>query len=359
MNMQLLEKFKLGKVELDNRIVMAPMTRSRAIDNTPNELMVEYYRQRAGAGLIITEGTSPSPNGLGYPRIPGAYSDAQIAGWKLIAEAVHDNGGKIFVQLMHTGRISAKPNLPENARTVAPSAIQAAGQMYCDGIGMKPHDIPHALSEDEVRSTIEEYATSAQRLVEEAGVDGVELHGANGYLIEQFINPKSNSRTDNYGGSYENRARFAIDVAKAVAGRIGADRVGIRLSPYGSFNDVQGVYDGVESAYKHLAAGFGEIGLAYLHIIEQSAQAIDSEKMSKIKQDMQSEFGGPIITGGDVNSREKVDQVLNNGFDLVYVGRPFIANPDFVEKIQEDKELTTPDSDLFYTPGPEGYTTYS
>lgn len=232
----LFESFTARQLHLKNRIVMAPMTRSRAIDaNTPNALMAEYYGQRASAGLIITEGTSPSPNGLGYARIPGLFNAEHVRGWKLVTDAVHAKGGKIVVQLMHTGRVTHVANLPAGAEVVAPSAAACPGEMYTDAQGMQAHSAPRVMTAQDIAAAVAEYAQSA-RLAMEAGFDGIELHAANGYLIEQFLNPNVNQRTDAYGASIQGRNRFALDVARAVSSAIGAGRVGIRLSPYGVFN---------------------------------------------------------------------------------------------------------------------------
>src|ERR1700744_518076 len=209
-NYKLYSPAKIGAIELKNHIVMSPMTRSRAIGNIPNELMAEYYGQRAGAGLIVTEGTSPSPNGLGYARIPGIFSDAQVQGWKKVTKAVHDKGSKIFVQLMHTGRISHPLNLPEGAQVLAPSAVKPAGQMWTDTQQMQDHPEPKAMTTEELEQAKAEFAQAAKNAVE-AGFDGIELHSANGYLLEQFLSPISNVRTDEYGGSIENRTRFVIE----------------------------------------------------------------------------------------------------------------------------------------------------
>jgi len=259
----------LGELQLKNRVVMAPMTRNRAIDNIPNELMAQYYAQRATAGLIITEGTSPSPNGLGYPRIPGIFSAEQVAGWKLVTDAVHAEGGKIFIQLMHCGRIGHPLNLPAGARVLGPSAIAAAGDIYTDAEGMKPNAMPQAMTEADIKTAIEEFAQGAKNAVA-AGFDGVELHGANGYLIEQFIRPNSNQRTDRYGGTIENRARFVLEVADAVIKAIGKDKVGIRLSPFGVVNDMP-LYDAMEADYTWLAQQLNARGLVYIHLVDHSS----------------------------------------------------------------------------------------
>ena len=225
----LFSKTALGHLTLQNRMVMSPMTRNRATGNIPNELMAEYYAQRATAGLIITEGTSPSPSGLGYPRIPGIFSAAQVAGWRRITDAVHAQDGKMFMQLMHTGRIGHELNLPAGGRVLAPSAVAAAGEMYTDAEGMKPNAMPQEMSGADIKTAIGEFVQAAQNAVA-AGCDGVELHAANGYLLEQFIRPNSNRRTDRYGGSIENRARFVLQVAQAMIAALGKGKVGIHPS---------------------------------------------------------------------------------------------------------------------------------
>lgn len=355
--MSVFESQILGEISLNNKIVMAPLTRSRAIDNVPNELMAKYYRQRASAGLIITEGTSPSPNGIGYPRIPGAYSNAQIEGWKKIADAVHSEGGKIFVQLMHTGRITAKANMPEGSITLAPSAIQAAGEMFTEN-GLVAHEVPKAMTLQEIQTTQDEYVLAAKRLVNEAGADGIELHAANGYLLNQFINPKSNQREDEYGGSIENRSRFVLETAEKVVKEIGEDKVGIRLSPYGAFNDMQSDYEALEDTFVYLSQELSKINLAYIHVVDQRVAFGAPDFTINIKKIIKENFKGIIISGGDVNTLEKAEAVLESGLDLVYVGRPFISNPNLVEKLQKELELVTPDFDTFYTPGEKGYTDY-
>ena len=266
---QLFSSYRLGDIELPNRAVMAPMTRSRAIDGVPNALMAEYYGQRAAAGLILTEGTSPSPNGMGYPRIPGLYSRAQVDGWKLVTDAVHAKGGHIFAQLMHVGRIGHPANMPEGSELIAPSPLQPPGEMYTDAKGMQAYPTPREMTQDDIEAAIEEYVTASKNAIA-AGFDGVELHGANGYLIDQFLNPISNQRTDEYGGSVENQARFAIEVARATSDAIGAQRVGIRLSPFGAFNGL-GEFEGTEDAFEAYAKELGEVGLVYLHLVDHSA----------------------------------------------------------------------------------------
>ena len=355
------DTYTLGELTLNNKFVMAPMTRTRATDYIPNALIAEYYAQRASAGLIVTEGASPSANGLGYPRIPGAYSDAQIAGWKLVADAVHAKGGKIFVQLMHTGRISAQVNMPEGATVLAPSAIQAGGEIFSE-TGLVPHSVPKAMSIEDIKQTQEEYVLSATRLIQEAGIDGVELHAANGYLLNQFINPKSNQRTDIYGGSPENRIRFVVETAQKVADKVGPDKVGIRMSPFGIYNDLQGEYDSIEETYLGLAKALKAIGLVYVHIVTQEdsfgAPTVKSERELQLRKAIKDTFEGTTIVGGNVNSVASASKLLALGFDLVYVGRPYISNPDFVERLQKDIALQPADPNTFFGSDAEGFTDY-
>jgi N-ethylmaleimide reductase len=355
-NMQIFKTYKLNELDLNNRIVMAPMTRCRAIDNIPNSLMAKYYAQRAGAGLIISEGTSPSINGLGYARIPGAFSPAQFEGWGEIAKAVHDNDGKIFVQLMHCGRVSAIENVPEGGEVIAPSAVKAAGEMYTDTNGMVEHATPRAMTLGDIEKTQLEFVNASKKLVE-AGIDGVELHAANGYLLDQFLNPKSNMREDIYGGDFKNRARFVLETTKKVVAAIGEDNVGIRLSPYGGMNDVDHNFSDIIELYRYLAEELKAIGIAYIHIADQTDMGAP-EFESDIKTMIKNHFSGTVITGGGVDNSAKAEKVLDDGFDLVYVGRPYISNPDLVDKFKNDTDLVAPNEDLFYAAGKEGYTDY-
>lgn len=345
----------LGSLELKNHLVMAPLTRSRAIDNIPNALMAEYYAQRASAGLIVSEGTSPSPNGLGYARIPGIFSPAQIDGWARVAQAVHAKGGKIFMQLMHTGRVGHPLNLPSGARILAPSAVVGAGQMYTDAEGMKPHPVPTAMDETDIKVAIQEYVQAAINAVA-AGFDGVELHAANGYLLEQFIRPNSNVRTDRYGGPIENRARFPLEVAAAVVNAIGKDKVGIRLSPFGVFNDMP-MYDRMEADYVYLTEQLSKLGLVYLHIVDLSAMGAPSVPDS-IKKTMRRLFGRSLILSGGYDALRAEDDLTAGNGDLIAVGRAFLANPDLPARWRSNAPLNEPDSGTFYTPGAKGYTDY-
>lgn len=356
MSKKIFEKYQLGNIELANRIVMAPMTRSRAIDNIPNALMAAYYTQRAGAGLIITEGTSPSPNGLGYPRIPGAYSEAQTEGWRGVTEAVHAAGGKIFLQIMHTGRVSHPLNMPIGSEVLAPSAIGIKeGEMYTDAAGNQSYPQPKEMTAEDIKTTIQEYVTTAKNAIT-AGFDGVELHGANGYLIEQFINPGTNQRTDKYGGSIENRLRFVLEVAEQVVAAIGKDKTAIRVSPYGAFNGME-AYDELDETYGLLAEKLSDMGLVYLHLVDHSSMGAP-EVPNRIKEILRNKFTQTfILSGGYDKERAEKDLQAGKG-DLVAFGRPWIANQDLVERFREDAPLEEPDGDTFYTPGSEGYIDY-
>lgn len=345
----------LGALRLQNHLVMAPLTRNRATDNLPSALMAEYYQQRASLGMIITEGTSPSPNGLGYPRIPGVFSAAQVAGWKPITAAVHAGGAKIFMQLMHTGRIGHALNLPAGGRVLAPSAIAAAGEMYTDSKGMQAHPVPEAMTAADIKTAIAEYATAAKNAVA-AGFDGVELHAANGYLLEQFIRPSSNQRDDEYGGSIENRARFVLEVADAVIAAIGKDKVGMRLSPYGVFNDMP-LYDGTHEDYCYLAEQLDQRGLVYIHLVDHSPMGAP-EVPDSIKQAIRARFKRGLILSGGYDATRAESDLAAGKCDLVAVGRPVLANPDLLQRWKNHEELNAPDMSTFYTPGEKGYTDY-
>ncbi len=352
----LFEPVAFGAYRLRNRIVMAPMTRSRAVDhNTPNALMAEYYGQRASAGLIITEGTSPSPNGLGYARIPGLYDAAQVRGWQATTQAVHQRGGRIFVQLMHTGRVAQLANLPAGAEVIGPTAAVCPGEMYVDGRGMLPHSPPRAMGAADIATAVGSYVHSA-RLTLEAGFDGIELHGANGYLIEQFLNANVNTRTDDYGGSIAARNRFALEVARACAAAIGPERVGIRLSPYGAFN-ATGAFPEVEPQYLALAGELGRIGLIYLHLVDHSSMGAPPVP-APFKLQLRAAFQGLFVLSGGFDAERAESALLAGHGDLVAFGRPFLANPDLVARMAAHAALNAPDMATFYTPGAKGYTDY-
>jgi len=345
----------LGNLQLKSRVVMAPMTRCRATGNVPNELMAKYYGMRADAGLIVAEGASPSANGLGYTRMPGLFSDEQVQGWKLVTDAVHANGGKIFVQLMHTGRVSHPANMAVGTRVVAPSALALAGDMWTDSSGMQPYPVPVEMSEVDIAAAIAEYAHAA-KLAIQAGFDGVELHGANGYLIDQFFNTATNRRTDRWGGSIENRIRFAVEVAKASVAAIGAERIGMRISPYGAFNGTAADAE-MDAMYLRLIEELNKLGLVYIHIVDHSSMGAP-EVSPTLKASIRSAFKGRyILSGGYDAARANADLEADRG-DLVAFGRPFISNPDLVQKLRSGAALTAPDASTFYTPGEKGYTDY-
>ena len=351
----LYDELTVGAWTLPNRIVLAPLTRSRADDDgVHGDLAVEYYAQRAGAGLIITEGTQPSAVGKGYSNTPGLHSAEQVEGWRRIAEAVHARGGRIVAQLMHAGRVS-HPDNKDGLHAVAPSALAAPGEMFTKNAGMQPHPVPRALELDEIPGVVEEYAQAARNAIE-AGLDGVEVHAANGYLIHQFLAPGSNQRTDEYGGSPANRARFGIEVTRAVVEAIGADRVGIRVSPA---HNIQGCTEDdptdVEATYAALVDAIAPLGLAYVSVLSADPR---TDAVKRIRKD----FGGAFVinTGfGDVTTRESAQALLDDDLgDAVAVGRQFIANPDLPRRWQLGAELNEPDESTFYGGGAEGYTDY-
>jgi N-ethylmaleimide reductase len=348
---KLLEPFKKNGFELKNHLVMAPMTRSRAIDNIPNQLMADYYGQRTGAGLIITEGTAPMADGLGYARIPGIFSQAQVEGWKNITEAVHKGGSKFFVQLMHTGRIAHQDNMPENGKILAPSAVKAAGNMFTDTKGLQGFSKPGVFTIDDIKRTIEGHVTAAMNAMK-AGFDGIEIHGANGYLTEQFLNPNVNKRTDAYGGSMENRSRFVIETVQAIAQVIGRDKIGVRISPYSTIND-QPVYDPEEvyRTYAYLAEQFSKAEFLYIHL------STNPNASQNTYQAIREKYKGIIIQCNGLTP-ESALKALDGYADLVAFARNWLANPDLDKRIAKGAGLNKPKPELFYTPGAKGYTDY-
>jgi N-ethylmaleimide reductase len=352
----LFEPLTTKSLHLANRLVMSPMTRNRAIDaNTPNALMAEYYGQRATAGLIVTEGTTPSPNGLGYARIPGLFNAAHVRGWKAVTAAVHGKGGKIFVQFMHTGRIGQVANLPAGAEIVGPMAEAAPGETYTDTNGMQPYSVPRPMTERDIAHAVGEFAHAAQ-LALEAGFDGVELHAANGYLIEQFLNANVNRREDGYGGDSAGRNRFALEVARATAAAIGAERVGMRLSPYGAFNST-GHFPEQDAQYLALASELSALGLLYLHVLDHSAMGAPAVP-AEMKAQLRERFSGLFILAGGFDRERAETALLEKRADLIAFGRPFLANPDLVARLRANAPLNAPDMATFYVPGAKGYTDY-
>ncbi len=356
-NNPLFESYDLNGLHLKNRAVMAPMTRSRATsDHVPIDLMAEYYGQRSGAGLIITEGTSPSPNGSGYPRIPGIYTTEQTHAWKKITERVHKDDAKIFLQIMHTGRISHPLNMDSGAEVLSASAVEATNtQMYTDQEGIQPLPAPKEMTQEDINHAINEYVTASKNAIE-AGFDGVELHGANGYLIEQFINPSCNQRDDEYGGSAENRSRFVLEIAEKVVAAIGKEKVGIRLSPHGAFNDIN-PFDDEKETFQYLAAKLKDIGLTYIHLVDHSAMGTPAVPI-ELKTSIRDAFGGTIILSGGYDFESATKDLTDGLGHLVAFGRPFLANPDLLERFIKGAALNEPNFDTFYTPGEVGYTDY-
>lgn len=331
---------------------MAPMTRSRAVGNLPNELMATYYTQRAGAGLIIAEGTSPSPEGLGYPRIPGIYSEEQVKGWKKITDAVHKHGSRIFVQLMHTGRMGHSANLPAGFQIVGASNIKAAGEINTDTLGKQGHSEPVALSKEGVERVIEDFVAAARNAVR-AGFDGVELHAANGYLLEQFLNPNVNNRTDGYGGTIENRSRLTVEIATRTADAIGEDKIGIRISPFSTLGDLQ-PYDSTEvhQTYAHLSSELNKLGIAYLHV------SLNPNIPEETHEAIRSAFSNTIIYCNGFTAETAETMLQGGSADLVAFGRSFLANPDFVKRIESNAPLNDVNFSGLYTPDAAGYTDY-
>ncbi len=349
MTTDLFAPYRLGERELANRFVMAPMTRNRAgAGGAPTSLNAEYYAQRAGAGLIVTEGTQPSAVAQGYPGTPGLHPDEQVAGWRLVADAVHARGGTVVAQLMHTGRIG-HPSIT-GLQPVGPSAVRAAGQVFTPE-GMQDMVEPRELATDELAGVVEDFVQASRRAVE-AGLDGVELHAANGYLLHQFLADGSNVRTDAYGGSPEHRARFVVEVATAVADAVGPDRVGIRVSPGHGFNDITETE--VEATSEALVLGLEPLGLLYLHIAEDPG--------TRYQDALRKLFSGPVVlsTGfAGASDLATAQEVVDSGAaDLFAVGRPFLANPDLVERLRTGAPLNEQDTATFYGGGAAGYTDY-
>ncbi|GAA2335643.1 alkene reductase [Streptomyces violaceusniger] len=345
--------FALHHLKLANRIVMSGMTRSRASgpDALASDLMATYYAQRAAAGLIITEGTQPSAIGQGHPNTPGLHSTAQVKAWRKVTDAVHAEGGVIFAQLMHAGRLSDPDLLPEGTSPVGPSAVPASGEMYTPA-GPKPYVTPREMTEGDIAETISDFARAARNAMQ-AGFDGVEVHGAFGYLLSQFLSSNANWRTDKWGGSIEGRTRLTIEVVTAVAREIGADRVGLRISPATVLNDV--VEEDVKELYEHLVRGIDALGLAYLHIAELPGQRA-------LTKTLREQWSGALLlnpgTAPEPTGPAELTLIEDGTADMISYGALFLANPDLPRRLRAGGPFNTPDPAKFYGGDHTGYTDY-
>ncbi|MBA2674434.1 alkene reductase [Ramlibacter sp.] len=361
----LFDPIQVGAWQLPNRVVMAPLTRNRSPEAVPQPLAAEYYSQRAGGGLLITEATAISPTAQGYADVPGLYSEDQLDGWKKVTDAVHAKGGRIVTQLWHVGRVSHVDLQPGGAKPVAPSAIVAKTKTYLikDGVGsFAATSEPRALDAGELPGIVHDFRHAARHAVSTAGFDGVEVHGANGYLLDQFMKTGANKRTDDYGGSIENRARLMLEVTRAVAEEVGGQRVGIRLSPVTPANDVND--EAPQPLFDYLMRELAQLNLAYIHVVEGATggprelddRPFDYAAMRKAYRDAGGK--GVWMVNNGYDSREMAEQALAKGADLVAFGRPYLANPDLVERLRRDAPLNAPDKATFYGGGAKGYTDY-
>lgn len=350
----LFDPITLGKYNLPNRIFMSPMTRGRAeAGAVPTKIMADYYAMRADAGLLITEATAISPQGYGWLNAPGIWTDAQEKGWKIITDAVHAKGGRIFLQLWHTGRVS-HPDFLDGQLPVGPSAIAAQGVSHTP-LGKKPYVTPRALTIDEIHVTIGDYASAAKRAIR-AGFDGVELHGANGYLVDEFIRDGSNKRTDEYGGSTDNRLRFLVEVTKALADAVGSDKVGVRLSPKGQYNDMQD--SNPIATFTRAAELLNPLGLAYLHILEALPGHMMYAEGERILPHIRKVYENIIVTNGGYTKASGNMALENREADAITFGMLYLANPDLVSRFKTDGPFNQPDFATLYTPGEKGYIDY-
>ena len=354
----LFDPIRLGALSLPNRVFMAPMTRNRAsAGNVPNDLMTLHYVQRASAGLLITEATQVCPQGVGYPNTPGIHSDEQVAGWRRLTSAVHDAGGHIFSQLWHVGRISHPLFQPDGQLPVAPSPVAANGQTYTPQ-GMLPFPTPRALETHEIPAIIEQFRQGAIN-AKAAGFDGVELHGANGYLPDQFLRDGTNRRTDQYGGSVANRARFHLELTHALLDVWGPGRVGVRISPSGTFNDMRD--SNPRATFGHLASELAKLPLAYLHVVEATEADFrhGGERYEPVPTAfLRERFTGPLVVNGGF-TRERAQRYISQGLaDAIAFGTAFLANPDLPRRLRENHPLNTPDPATFYGGTEKGYTDY-
>lgn len=352
---KLLSPLVTDAITLNNRVVMAPMSRRRAQNGVPNSSYELYFAQRASAGLIITDNTAITPNGSGYLKTPGIYNEAQKAGWKKVVDAVHARGGKIIVQLVHSGRIGHSLNYEGNEPIVAPSAVQASGVMRIPGDLHVPMPVPEALTTEGTKAMVQAHIQAAINAIE-VGFDGVEIHGAHGFLPEQFLNPHSNRRTDEYGGSIENRSRFLLEIMKGVVNAIGKEKTGIRLSPFARINDLP-AYEEEAETYKYIIDELQKLEILYIHL---SALVIDGSSSipTEFINDVRARFSNLLMLAGGFTAASAENVLQQNLVDLVAFGKPFIANPDLVERFKNNTELATPDPETFYQGGDAGYIDY-
>jgi N-ethylmaleimide reductase len=343
----LFDSLRIGQLELDNRIVMAPMTRSRANDEGVQPVYAaEYYRQRASAGLIITEATNVSPMAKGYVRTPGIYTPEQIESWRAVTQAVHARGGKIFMQIFHTGRIALPDFLPNNTQPVAPSAVRANGKNYTDE-GMKEFVTPREITKDEIAQTVQDFATAAKNAIA-AGFDGVELHSASGYLVQQFLTTNVNLRTDEYGGSIENRTRFVFEILDAMANAIGSHRVGVKFSPQIAFNDIEELDAG--EVYPYIVERLNERQLAYVQITDGTGSGWHAK--------LRPLYKGVYFANAGFTYESAAELLARNGADAIAFATKFLANSDLPERFKRGAPLNPPDRSTYYSPGEKGYTDY-
>lgn len=349
----LFEPVSLGAITLRNRIVMAPLTRSRASNmGVPAPFAADYYAQRASAGLLITEASQISFEGMGYPRTAGIHEAAQLKVWRGVVDAVHARGSRIVVQLWHVGRIANRLNRGQDADVVAPSAIKAPGQIWTDQQGLQDHDMPRALETDEIARVALEFAAAARNAID-TGFDGVEIHSANGYLLHQFLSSNVNRRTDRYGGSIANRVRMPLQVLDAVVAEVGAERTGLRISPGHTFNDI--AEDDMAELYAHYLGELEKRHLAYLHLMRPFANTIDQDLVALVR----AHYRGKLMVCGGYDRDGAAAVVASGAADAVAFGRAFISNPDLVERMRAGAPLTEADQATFYTPGEKGYTDYA
>ena len=346
----------MGAIEAANRVAMAPLTRNRADNDTGEvgDMHVDYYRQRAGAGLIITEATQISAEGKGYIRTPGIHTPEQVAAWKKVTDAVHEAGGKIVCQLWHVGRISHVSLQPDGQQPVAPSAVNAGVKTFTEN-GFEPTSDPRALDIEEMPRIVDKYAQAAKMAIA-AGFDGVEVHAANGYLIDQFLKTGSNKRDDAYGGSVENRARLLMEVMEAVTAAIGGDRTGIRLSPFSPANGISD--DNPQETFTHVVKGLNRFGLAYLHMVEGATGGSRDLKDGHSIDALRKLFDGVYMANNGYDREMAMEAVASGHADVIAIGRPFIANPDLVKRYRQNAPLNEGDQSTYYGGGREGYTDY-